>query len=526
MGRQISMTTRKELIEAVGKRYRAASKSDKTRILDEFAALTGYHRKYAIRALAETTGMQSEKKSRNRLYDEVVRQALIVLWEAGDRVCGKRLKVLIPILLESMERHGHLVLDAAIKDKMLNISAATIDRTLRKTREQIDGKGRRRIGIGSAIRRSIPVRTFADWNDPPAGFFEVDMVEHCGGPKHDGNFVHTLVLTDIASGWTECIAMPVRNQSLIVHAFAKAAVDLPFPMLGVDTDNDSAFMNQTVFDYCKDRGLEQTRSRAYKKNDQAWVEQKNGSVVRRLVGYGRLSGLAATEALAQLYAWSRLYINFFQPSFKLKSKTRDGARVRKVYHPPMTPCDRLLGLPTISEASKAMLREQFAALDPIRLLANIRAAQRRVADFATRGLGENAVAPSGLDLAKFLDSLSRAWSDGEIRPTHRKPPSGKRSWRTRADPFEHAWPVVEQWLMNEPTVTAKELLERLAQIVPDSYAGTSQLRTLQRRVKQWRAEQARNMILGNMRQQNSEREVAAEAATSRSNAEEATNIQR
>jgi hypothetical protein len=185
--------------------------------------------------------------------------------------------------------------------------------------------------------------------------------------------------------------MPVRNQSLIAHAFAKAALDLPFPMLGVDTDNDSAFMNQTVFDYCKDHGLEQTRSRAYKKNDQAWVEQKNGSVVRRLVGYGRLSGLAATKALAPLYASARLYINFFRPFFKLKSKTRDGPRVRKVYHPPMTPCDRLLGLRTVSEANKALLREQFAALDPVRPLANIRAAQRRVADFATRGLGDAAV---------------------------------------------------------------------------------------------------------------------------------------
>ena len=174
------------------------------------------------------------------------------------------------------------------------------------------------------------------------------MVEHCGGAKTDGNFVHSLVLTDIASGWTECIAMPVRNQSLVVEAMAMAATDLPFAMLGVDTDNDSAFMNQTVFDYCKENALEQTRSRAYKKNDQAWVEQKNGAIVRRLVGYGRLSGLAATQALAQLYSASRLYVNFFQPSFKLKSKTRDGGRVSKTYHAPATPCERLLGVDSAS----------------------------------------------------------------------------------------------------------------------------------------------------------------------------------
>ncbi len=237
-----------------------------------------------------------------------------------------------------MERHGHLSLDSLVKDKLLSISAATIDRILRKTREQIDGQRRRRTGVGSAIRRSVPVRTFADWHDPAPGYFEGDMVEHCGGPKQDGNFVHSLVLTDIASGWTECVALPVRNQSLVVQGLIKAATDLPFAMRGIDTDNDSAFMNQAVFDYCVAQQLELTRSRDYKKNDQAWVEQKNGAVVWRLVGYGRLSGVPATQALAELYAVSRLYINFFQPSFKLKSKRRDGARVSKTYYTPKTPC--------------------------------------------------------------------------------------------------------------------------------------------------------------------------------------------
>ncbi len=185
------------------------------------------------------------------------------------------------------------------------------------------------------------------------------MVEHCGGPESDGDFVHTLTLTDIASGWTECVAMPLRNQSLVVEALIVAQDDLPFAMLGIDTDNDSAFMNQTVFDHCQAKGLEQTRSRAYKKNDQAWVEQKNGAIVRRLVGYGRLRGLAATHALAELYVASRLYINFFQPSFKLKAKTRDGARVSKTYHAPATPCDRLLASAAVREKIKSSLREQF-----------------------------------------------------------------------------------------------------------------------------------------------------------------------
>jgi hypothetical protein len=193
------------------------------------------------------------------------------------------------------------------------------------------------------------------------------------------------VLTDIASGWTECVAMPVRDQSLVVEALTVADDDLPFAMLGIDTDNDSAFMNQTVFDYCKDKGLEQTRSRAYKKNDQAWVEQKNGAIVRRLVGYGRLSGLAATQALAKLYASSRLYINFFQPSFKLKSKTRDGAHVSKKYLAPATPCDRLLASAAVDERVKSRLRKQFEELDPVHLLRDIRAAQQVLSDLAARG---------------------------------------------------------------------------------------------------------------------------------------------
>ena len=156
-------------------------------------------------------------------------------------------------------------------------------------------------------------------------------------------------------------------------------------MLGVDTDNDSAFINQTVFDHCKDDGLEQTRSRAFKKNDQAWVEQKNGAIVRRLVGYGRLRGLASTDALAQLYSASRLYVNFFQPSFKLKSKTRDGARVSKTYHPPATPCDRLLTSPCASEAVKSKIKAQFDGLDPVLLLRNVLAVQQMLSDLAARG---------------------------------------------------------------------------------------------------------------------------------------------
>ena len=184
------MTTRKELIEAVGARYRDASTNERTKILDEFVAVTKYHRKHAIRVLGSEPVHDPSTPPRNRLYDEAVRQALIVLWEAGDRVCGKRLKVLIPVLVRAMERHGHLELDPVVKAKLLQVSAATIDRALGDARSRVNGQRKRRAGVGTAIRRSIPVRTFSDWRDPSPGFFEIDMVEHCGGAKTDGDFVH------------------------------------------------------------------------------------------------------------------------------------------------------------------------------------------------------------------------------------------------------------------------------------------------------------------------------------------------
>ena len=516
------MGTRKELIEAAGNRYREAPKNDKSAILDEFAALSGYHRKHAIRLLNGTSREPTLAAPRDRVYGEAVRQLLVLVWEASDRLCGKRLKALMPALLDAMHRHGHLSLEPTIRAKLLSMSAATIDRALRSTREKIDGQRKRRIGVGAAIRRSIAVRTFADWGDPPPGFLEVDRVEHCGGPKTDGNYVHSLVLTDIASGWTECQAMPVRNPLLIVQAMDRVATEMPFAMLGVDTDNDSAFMNETVHDYCKGLGLTQTRSRAYKKNDQAWVEQKNGAIVRRLLGYGRLSGHTETKALASLYAVSRLYINFFQPSFKLKFKTRDGARVKKSYHPPKTPCDRLLERSDVCESIKVRLRTQFSALDPVKLLQQIRAAQQVLANHSN-GAPQIAISPPPVaDVATFLSGLSTAWQAGEVRPTHRKKAGATHWWRSRPDPFEHVWPIIDRWLATEPATTAKQMMDRLATMVPDAYAGKAQLRTLQRRVKHWRQNQAKELILGHLRRLPGASAGAAEVAPALPNCEETT----
>jgi hypothetical protein len=489
---KVRSQVRKELTEAVRGRYRTATRVEKSKILDEFVALTGLHRKHAVRVLNRPAGTANPRRASTRalVYDEAVAQALTILWEASDRICGKRLAPLLPVLLPALERHGHLGLDPTVREKLLQISPATIDRLLAPKR---NGGVRRQARTAPGVRKQIPVRTFADWEDVGPGHMEVDLVAHCGG-SIAGSLVHTLTATDVASGWTECVSLVARNSSLVVEAIEGLRVRLPFRLKSIDTDNGSEFINDVLLSYTTSQGLEFTRSRPYRKNDQAWVEQKNGAVVRRLVGYGRLEGLAAAQALARLYDSSRLFVNFFQPSFKLLDKRREGARVKKRYLRPATPCARLLDSGDVDESTKERLRAIAVTCDPLRLLDEIRGVQGHLAGLAR---GEHAHAPAhrDADLQTFLDGLATAWQAGEVRPTHQASPKPGRHWRTRADPFVLAWPAVVLWLEAEPGSTAKELLGRLQVEHPDQYPDRL-LRTLQRRVKAWRKAGARRLVLG------------------------------
>lgn len=489
---KISTVARRELVEAVAERYRKGSTDEKGRILDEFVALTGHHRKHAIRLLrAPPSGKEKHaRKGRSPLYDEAVREALTVLWEASDRVCGKRLKALLGVLVPALERHGHMRLDAAVRTQLFAVSAATIDRLLAPARAK--GTGRRsRLKGKPAIRREVPIRTFADWNEPAPGYLEADLVAHCG-ESVAGSFAYTFTLTDIASGWTECIPLLVREATLVVDALDRLRTIMPFPLRGIDTDNGSEFVNEALLTYCTEHGIEFTRSRPHRKNDQAWVEQKNGSVVRRLVGYRRLEGLRAAEALGRLYSASRLFINFFQPSFKLAEKKRIGAHVSKRYHAPETPCARLLQSPLIVDPMKDRLRAVRATLAPLRLLDEIRTVQHHLAGLAA-GETVHVLPHRDADLDRFLKSLAVAWREGEVRPTHRTGPKPARHWRTRSDPFASVWPRVVVWLESEPDRTAKELLARLRDESPETFSH-KHLRTLQRRVKEWRRAAARRLV--------------------------------
>jgi len=487
--RLISVTTKKELVAALTKRYAAGKREEKSRTLDQFVSISGMHRKHAMRLL-RGTDKQPQSRTRPQIYNEATRQALIVLWEASDRICGKRLKPLLPILISSMEQHGHLKLDDQVRTLLLQMSAATIDRALKSVRETAGGRRRRRSVASSALKRSIPIRKFSDWGDPAPGFIEADLVSH-SGPNARGSFIHTLVLTDIATGWTECAPLIVREQKLLTEVLTELRRMMPFPLLGFDTDNDSVFINETLRDYCVHSDIEFTRCRPYRKNDQAYVEQKNGSVVRRIVGYHRYEGVEAAATLAELYRSVRLFVNFFQPSFKLLEKQRNGAMVKKLYSSPATPHQRLLSDARTAVEVRDPLVSMSEQLDPVTLLRNIRAGQQRLAEIAHQGT-PSSEAP---DIESFLRSLRIAWTEGEVRPTAKAKPKLKRE-RRRPDPLVNVANDLYSWFEAEPWTTGRELLERLQSIYPGEYPD-GLIRTVQRRVKGWRRDRAHRMIFGN-----------------------------
>ena len=503
------MGARREVVSAVAERYRSAKRAEKGRILDELCATTGWHRKHAVRALQRhatvTPGEVPAPRGRRRRYGATIKEALTALWEASDRVCGKRLKVMIPTLLPALEQHGRLKLGEGDRDLVLAISSATIDRLLGDVKVSASGGKRRRAGFYSAIRREVPIRTFNDWNSPPPGYCEVDMVAH-GGTSVAGLFIQTLTMVDVATGWTECLPLVTRDGSLVVEAMKHVQSLFPWLLRGVDFDNDSAFMNDTVVPWCRGQKLEVTRSRAYKKNDQAFVEQKNGAVVRRLMGYGRFEGVETARVMVRLYAAARLYVNFFQPSFKLKEKRREGAKVIKRYHAPSTPCERALAHPKLAEAVKQRLRDQYRTLDPVALLAEIRAVQEELGNRVDRRAGDargwqragksTALRPlqsSTPDTVAFAKTLGTTIEAGDPRATHRRP---KRAYKTRVRMPSKLDPhvaTIRDWLAAEPQLTALTIVGRLSEKHPEQF-GTKQHSIVQRLLKALRKTAAEKLL--------------------------------
>ena len=491
--KRLGRKARRELIAAVHARYAKSSKSEKGAILDEFVLLSGYNRSYATRLLGKPRGRgpaPARRQAPGRIYDEAVKESLIVLWEAADRICSKRLKAILGSLIASLEGHGHLRLDPDVRAKLLAISPASIDRMLRPVRESA-GSRRRRPRRRNRHHKEVPIRTFADWNGPEPGFLEIDLVAHCGSSVA-GNFIHTLSVTDVATGWVEAIPLLAREQTLVAEALDAISERLPVPIRGIDSDNDSVFISQALIDYCRLHRIEFTRSRAYRSNDQAHIEQKNGAVVRRYAGHERFAGLVAGQSLARLFTLVGLYTNYFQPSFKLLSREKVEGKAMKRYDRPKTPSQRMLEHGAVPDRTKKALEATGAKLDPLSLLSEIRHAQAALAALASP---EERSKVQKDDLAQFLAKLANLWREGEPDPARPRKQKSPRSWRTRPDPLADVWPQALVYLQDHPDATGTQILKVLMRDHPDS-VGPNQLRTLQRRLKQWRSVMARELVYG------------------------------
>jgi hypothetical protein len=373
----VTRLTVHELAAAMRQRYREVRKKGKGRILDQFCSATGMHRKAATRLLGGGARLApvAKKKGRPVRYGPEVTEVMVKVWEAGDRMCGKLLVAVLPVLVEGLERHGELRLTPAIREALLSMSAATIDRLLKPWRRRLGRQPRRPAAPTTALKAQIPIRTWSEWKDVQPGSVQGDLVLHCG-ESVDGFYLTTLTVVDVATGWTEPNPVWGMGMSRVGGAMEEASRRLPVPLRELHTDNGGEFINRALYDWCLKRGVRFTRGRGYKKNDQAYVEQRNWLAVRRSVGYDRYSSRAALAALGRLYSLTRLQLNFLRPVRKVVGKERFGARVRKVYDAPRTPYQRLLECGALSAAAQDRLQEQFLAINPAELQRGIERALR------------------------------------------------------------------------------------------------------------------------------------------------------
>jgi hypothetical protein len=296
--------------------------------------------------------------------------ALEQCWQAANGICGKRLVPVLPEYVAALERHGELLLDGETRRLLLSLSPATADRRLKRARARSRPHGLSTTKPGTLLKQAIPVRTFADWDDAQPGFTEVDLVAHCGGSTR-GEYLNSLDMIDVKTRWTEFVPLINRSQATVTAAVDACRQRLPYPLLGLDSDNGGEFINDNLKRYCERHKITFTRCRPYKKNDQAYIEQKNWTAIRQTVGYDRYEGQAPCDQLRALYEPLRLYINFFQPVMVLVSKERHGAKVKRRYDQAKTPYQRVLDAPEVADEVKQRLRQQYATLNPAALLRQI-----------------------------------------------------------------------------------------------------------------------------------------------------------
>jgi hypothetical protein len=470
----MSLQSKRELLQALRDPYENATVDQKTQLLNGFLAATGYSRKHAIK-LMRTKSPERKQRVRASAYDQNVKDALCTVWQAAGCICSKRLIPFLPEFIPALERFNNITLSEETKESLLCLSAATADRMLKSERQRL-GRSVSMTKRGNLLRRQIAIRTSAQWNNVEPGFFEGDLVAHNGGNPH-GQFIHTLTLTDIASGWTECVSLIRKSDEEVVAAIAKVRKCLPMPLLGLDTDNGSEFINHRLSDYCKNEEITFTRSRVFKSNDQAHVEEKNGSVVRRFVGHRRFEGKRLHQLMTDLYELTRLFVNYFQPSSKLESKNRDGGHVTKRYDKARTPCQRLLEL-EICGAIKEKLRNTFEKLDPVKLLAGIEAIQLELD--ATAKIFVNV--PASTEAAEALGNLLRA---SERKDAIEAKPATKAKTGRKSIVCEAVSREINSLMYQDPSMTATALMPLLEKRHPGKFRN-KQWATLARQIRQWR----------------------------------------
>jgi hypothetical protein len=371
------MEARREVSEELRSRYRKAKKKQKGVILDQITELTGWCRKHAAAVLSGRSAIVAKGKNRrNRVgrdrrgrkpkYSLKHREVLAKVWAVLDFSSSMRVKAGMKDVLDSMIRNAHIILEEALYEDMVVISASTINRMLKYDRKAMSPRGSALTKPGSLLKSQIPIRRGSDWAENETGFVEIDCVAHCGS-SGTGEFVSTLVMTDVKSGWTGLRAMRNKARVHAVTAIDYLSDTFPFPIKGIDSDNGSEFINSHLLDYCKQKNLVFTRGRPETKNDGCFVEQKNWSVARRFTGYYRFEGQETVDIMNEMYGLLSVYINYFMPSQKLISKTRDGAHISRKHDAGLTPYRRIMGDTDISADIKSRLTETFENLDVLEL---------------------------------------------------------------------------------------------------------------------------------------------------------------
>jgi hypothetical protein len=382
-----------EYAAALRPRYRAARRKDKGKILDEFCRTTNLHRKAAIRLLNAESRPKAVRRGRPRKYGPEVTEPLRRVWEMNDRMCGKLLNAAMPELLGALERHRELRLSWTVHELLLDMSASTMDRLLKRQHRRLsDLLPRHKEPAQASLKSEVPIRTWSEWGDAAPGSIQADLVFH-SGESLQGFHLTTLCAVDVGTAWIELQPVWGIGMERVGSALHHIRLRLPVPLVALHTDNGSEFINETLVSWCRRERINFTRGRAYKKNDQAWVEQRNWQSIRRHVGYQRYSTKIAYELLGKLYPLLCLQMNFFRPVRKLVSKERQGAKVSKRYDAPRTPYQRLRTSGVLADEALAMLEKRFLALNPAQL-------QRRI-DQLLHQLWETADRPKGGSLVSI-----------------------------------------------------------------------------------------------------------------------------